>query len=66
MKATLGILLAAWAPLAAQTSVITAAPQARPGGIAPQPQPSETGKASIEGKVLDALTHNPIRMSRIM
>ena len=65
MKATLGILLAAWTPLAAQTPVITAAPQARPGGIAPPPQPSETGKASIEGKVLDALTHNPIRKATV-
>ena len=66
MKVALGILLAAWAPLAAQAPVITAAPQARPaGGIAPQPQPSETGKASIEGKVLDALTHNPIRKATV-
>ena len=62
MKAALGVVFAAIAPLAAQTQVRIAQPPFR--GVPPG-QPAETGTSSIEGVVTDSLTHNPIRKAMV-
>ena len=60
MRTALGILILAVAPLTAQVQVVNR-PSGASGPLMPsQPRPVETGTSSIEGAVLDSITHNPI------
>ena len=66
MKAVLGILIAAVAPLAAQTEIVTGPAQGRAFPAVPLQAPSApAGTASIEGVVTDSVTHQPIRKAAV-